>query len=228
MTEPENAIDVDLAGFREVVRHPQAHALILQQYRIGEYAGVIGLERLLGEMRPEGSLHRAMEIHHRDEERHSRVFTEWIYRLGVEPEPMPTQVEAYFANSPEDFRRDRELLQQLPTDIRRIITFAAINAIERLAFNQFETHLRVLDRPEDRAALEGVMAEEKFHLRYVEHELERAQQGEHGGFVSVALEQARERFAQFSETKRRQSRAALERLLGAADGSVPPARRTTA
>ena len=27
---PDNAIDVDLAGFREVVHHPQAHALILQ------------------------------------------------------------------------------------------------------------------------------------------------------------------------------------------------------
>ena len=212
---PDNAIDVDLAGFREVVRHPQAHALILQQYRIGEYAGVVGLKRLLGEMRPEGNLHRAMEIHHRDEERHSKVFTDWIYRLGVEPEPMPTEVEAYFANSPEDFRRDRKLLQQLPPDIRRIITFAAINAVERLAFNQFQTHLRVLDRPEDREALEGVMAEEKFHLSYVEHELERVQQGDNGAFVTVALEQARERFAQFSEMKRRQSDEALEKLLGA-------------
>jgi rubrerythrin len=214
-TSPDNAIDVDLAGFREVVRHPQAHALILQQYRIGEYAGVVGLKRLLGEMQPEGNLHRAMEIHYRDEERHSKVFTDWIYRLGIEPEPMPTEVEAYFANSPEDFRRDRELLQQLPPDIRRIITFAAINAVERLAFNQFETHLRVLDRPEDREALERVMTEEKFHLSYVEHELDRAQQGENGAFVTIAVEQARERFAQFNEMKRRESGAALEKLLGA-------------
>jgi rubrerythrin len=227
MTEPDNAIDVDLAGFREVVRHPQAHAVILQQYRIGEYAGVVGLKRLLGEMKPEGNLHRAMEIHHRDEERHSRVFTDWIYHLGVQPEPMPTEIEAYFANSPEDFRRDRELLQQIPADVRRIITFAAINAVERLAFNQFETHLRVLDRPEDRAELERVMAEEKFHLSYVEHELEHAQQGENGELVAVAVEQARERFAQFSEMKRRQSREALDQLLGGG-GSAPTARRTTA
>jgi rubrerythrin len=212
---PENAIDIDLAGFREVVRHPQAHALILQQYRIGEYAGVVGLKRLLGEMKPEGNLHRAMDIHHRDEERHSKVFTDWIYRLGIEPEPMPTEVEAYFANSPEEFRSNRELLQQLPAETRRIITFAAINAVERLAFNQFENHLRVLDRPADREVLESVMAEEKFHLSYVEHELERAQRGENGAFVSVAVEQARERFAQFSEMKRRKSGEALERLLGA-------------
>jgi hypothetical protein len=212
---PHNAIDIDLSGFREVVRHPRAHALILQQYRIGEYAGVVGLKRLLWEMKPEGNLHRAMEIHHRDEERHSKVFTDWIYRLGVEPEPMPTEVEAYFANSPEDFRRNRELLQQLPPDIRRIVTFAAINAVERLAYKQFETHLRVLDRPEDREALEGVMAEEKFHLSYVENELERAQEGENGAFVTLAVEQARERFAQFNEMKRRESGAALEKLLGA-------------
>lgn len=216
MTETaDNAIDIDVSGFREVVRHPRAHALILQQYRIGEYAGVVGLKRLLGEMRPEGNLHRAMEIHHRDEERHSKVFTDWIYRLGVEPEPMPTEVEAYFASNPETFRRDRELLQQLPPDIRRIVTFAAINAVERLAYNQFETHLRVLDRREDRDALESVMAEEKFHLSYVEHELDRAQTGENGDFVTMALEQARARFAEFSETKRRESGAALEKLLGA-------------
>ena len=214
MTETENAIHVDHDAFREVVRHPQAHALILQQYRIGEYAGVVGLKRLLGEMKPEGKLHRAMEIHHRDEERHSRVFTDWIYRLGVQPEPMPAEVEAYFASSPEEFRRNREMMAQLPPDIRRIITFAAINAVERLAYNQFEAHLRCLDRPEDIETLESVMAEEKFHLSYVEGELERAEKGENGELVTTALEQARTRFAEFQEMKRRESGAALEKILG--------------
>jgi rubrerythrin len=214
MPEQENAVDVDLAGFREVVRHPRAHALILQQYRIGEYAGVVGLKRLLGEMQPEGKLHRAMEIHYRDEDRHSRVFTDWIYRLGVEPEPMPTEVEGYFSSSPEEFRRNRAVLEQLPPDMRRIVTFAAINAIERLAYNQFETHLLALDRPDDVAMLEGVMAEEKFHLSYIEGELERAQGGENGGFVATALEQARARFAEFQQTRRSQGRVALERILG--------------
>jgi len=213
-TGSERAVGVDLAGFREVVNHPRAHALILQQYRVGEYAGVVGLKRLLGEMRPEGNLHRAMEIHFRDEERHSKVFTDWIYRLGIEPEPMPTEVEGFFSNSPEEFRRNRALLEQMPADLRRIVTFAAINAVERLAFNQFETHLRVLDRRQDRETLESVMAEEKFHLSYVEHELGRAQQGEHGEFVTMAVEQARARFAEFSENRRRESGAAVEKLLG--------------
>ena len=151
----ENAMDIDLAGFHEVVRHPRAHALVLQQYRIGEYAGVVGLKRLLGDMQPEGKLHRAMEIHYRDEDRHSRVFTDWIYRLGVEPEPMPTQVESYFSSSPEEFRKNRELLEQMPPDTRRIVTFGAINALERLAYNQFETHLLALDRREDIETLEA-------------------------------------------------------------------------
>ena len=83
---PDNAIDYEIAAFREVTRHPKAHAHILQQYRVGEYAGVVALKRLLGEMQPEGNLHRAMEIHFRDEERHSKVFPDWIYRLGVTPE----------------------------------------------------------------------------------------------------------------------------------------------
>ena len=218
MAEPENAIDIDLAGFREVVRHPRAHALVLQQYRIGEYAGVVGLKRLLGDMQPEGNLHRAMEIHYRDEDRHSRVFTDWIYRLGVEPEPMPTQVESYFSSSPEEFRKNRELLEQMPTDLRRIVTFAAINALERLAYNQFETHLLALDRREDIETLESVMAEEKFHLSYIEGELDRAQQGEQAGFVAMALDQARARFAEFQEERRREGREALEKILGAGAG----------
>lgn len=215
MAEQENAVDLDLAGFREVVRHPQAHAHILGQYRVGEYAGVVALKRLLGEMEPEGKLHKAMDIHHRDEERHSRVFTDWIYRLGVEPEPLPTEVEGYFSNSPEEFRQQRQLLEQLPPELRRIIVFAGINAIERFAYNQFETHLRCLDRPEDREMLESVMAEEKFHLSYVEGELERVQHGEHASFVTMALDTARARFTEFTDARRRESRDAVERLLGA-------------
>src|SRR5262249_49289611 len=116
--------------------------------------------------------------------------------------------------SREESRRNREMMAQLPPDIRRIITFAAINAVERLAYNQFEAHLRCLDRPEDIETLESVMAEEKFHLSYVEGELERAEKGENGEVVTMALEQARTRFAEFQEMKRRESRAALQTILG--------------
>jgi hypothetical protein len=214
MTEQENAVDLDLAAFREVVRHPHAHAHILAQYRVGEYAGVVALKRLLGEMQPEGKLHKAMEIHYRDEDRHSRVFTDWIYRLGVEPEPLPTEVEGYFANSREEFLAQRQLVEQLPPELRRIIVFAGINAVEKIAFNQFETHLRVLDRPDDVAMLESVMAEEKFHLSYVEGELDRQMNGENGAFITMALDTAKARFAEFTDTRRRQSRDAIERLMG--------------
>lgn len=214
MTEQENAVDLDLAAFREVVRHPQAHAHILGQYRVGEYAGVVALKRLLGEMQPEGKLHKAMEIHYRDEDRHSRVFTDWIYRLGVEPEPLPTEVEGYFANNRDEFLAQRQLVEQLPPDLRRIIVFAGINAIEKIAFNQFETHLRCLDRTDDIELLESVMAEEKFHLSYVEGELERQMKGENGAFITMALDTAKARFAEFSDTRRKQSRDAIEKLMG--------------
>jgi hypothetical protein len=216
MTESGEALDLDLSAFREVVRHPQAHATVLGQYRFGEYAGVVALRRLLGEMQPEGKLHTAMTIHQRDEDRHTRVFTDWIARLGVTPEPLPEHVEGFFANSPEEFRQQRALLEQLPGDLRRIVVFAGINAVERLAFDQFDTHLRVLDRAEDRAELERVIAEEKFHLSYVEHELGRQLTGEHGPFVTTVVEQARQRFAEFSTRRRREARYAIERLLGAA------------
>jgi hypothetical protein len=212
MSEAETRLDP--AQFREVVRHPAAHAFMLGQYRIGEYAGVVALRRLLDEMEPTGSLRRAMEIHHRDEGRHSQVFTDWMRRLGTEPPPLPTQVEGYFANSPEEFQQHRALLEALPPSRRRIIVFAGINAIERLAFDQFEIHLQCLDRPEDVETLKGVIAEEKFHLSYVEAELERQAKGEDAGFAAIALEQAKARFREFQQARRRQSREAIERLLG--------------
>jgi hypothetical protein len=204
----------DPAAFREIVRHPRAHAVILGQYRIGEYAGVVALRRLLGEMQPEGKLHEAMTIHHRDEARHSQVFTDWMRRLGVEPPPLPTEVEGYFSNSPEEYAEHRRVLEQLPPDMRRIIVFAGINAIERLAFAQFETHLGCLDRAEDVAELRSVMDEEKFHLSYVERELERQSRGDRAGFVTTALEQARAGFARFQETRRAETAKTIERLLG--------------
>jgi hypothetical protein len=210
-----NAMPIDRDGFREVVKHPQAHALVLGNYRLGEYAGVVALGRLLGEMRPEGKLHQAMTIHHRDEERHSNVFTGWIERLGMTPEPFPTNVEGYFANSPEEFAAQRQLIEQLPPEMRRIIVFAGINAIERLAYNQFDVHLSCLDRREDRELLQSVIDEEKFHLSYVENELEKQSKGENGAFVTMALEQARARFEIFQQMRRAETMESLQRLLGA-------------
>jgi hypothetical protein len=58
------------------------------------------------------------------------------------------------------------------------------------------------------------MAEEKFHLSYVEGELEHAEKGENGEVVTMALEQARTRFAEFQEMKRSESGAKLEKILG--------------
>jgi len=210
-----NAMPLDREGFREVVRHPTAHALVLGNYRLGEYAGVVALDRLLGEMRPEGKLHQAMSIHHKDEGRHSQVFTDWIVRLDRTPQPFPTNVEGFFANSPEEFAEQRRLVEQLPPDLRRIIVFAGINAIERLAYNQFDVHLSCLDRKEDRDLLQSVIDEEKFHLSYVEHELERQMNGENGAFVTMCLDQAKARFAIFQETRRAETMQALDRLLGA-------------
>lgn len=205
---------LDPSQFREVIRHPQTHAWILGQYRIGEHAGVVGLRRLLDEMQPEGKLHKAMEIHYQDEARHSQVFTDWMQRLGMEPPPLPTEVEGYFSTSPEEFRRQREFLMQLPAERRRIVVFAGINAIERGAYDQFETHLGCLERKDDVAALEQVMREERFHLSYVEAELERQSKGEHAAIVTTALEQARARFTEFQQMRRQEVRTAVERILG--------------
>jgi hypothetical protein len=99
--------------------------------------------------------------------------------------------------------------------MRRIVVFAGINAIERLAYNQFDVHLSCLDGKEDRDVLQSVIDEEKFHLTYVENELERQSKGENGAFVTMCLEQAKARFAIFQQTRRAETATALERLLGA-------------
>jgi hypothetical protein len=214
--QPENQIDIDRSAFREVVRNPKAHALVLGQYRVGEYAGVVGLRRLLGEMQPEGKLHQAMTIHFQDEGRHSQVFTDWIERLGMEPDVLPTDVEGFFARSPEEYQQQRQLLDSLPPEIRRIGVFAAINAVERGAYNQFEAHLSVLDRKSDRDELERVMREERFHLSYVEHELDRQANGDLGHIVTIAMEQAQARFVEFRAARENEIHHAIERTLGGA------------
>jgi hypothetical protein len=98
--------------------------------------------------------------------------------------------------------------------MRRVIVFAGINAIERGAYNLFESHLLCLDDPRDRETLESVMAEERFHLSYVEHELERQRQGELGPIVTTALEQAEMRFKEFRQARQDATRKMVEKLLG--------------
>jgi rubrerythrin len=214
MNEAMDGPRLDQDQFREVVRHPKAHASILGQYRIGEYAGVVALDRLLGELEPDARLRRAMEIHRRDEARHTAVFTDWMRRLGVEPPVLPTDVEAYFSTNEEEHRKQRAMVDALPADIRRIVIFAGINAVERLAWNQFGIHLACLDSPEDRELLQSVITEEKFHLNYVEAELERQMKGEHGAIVTAALDESHKRFMRFDEVRRNETRSAIEQILG--------------
>jgi hypothetical protein len=211
---PDEPLRLDANEFREVVRNPRAHAVVLGQYRIGEYAGVVALDRLLGEIDAEARLRRAMEVHRSDEGRHTQVFTDWMRRLGVEPPALPRDVEAFFALSEEDFRQQRALVDSLPPELRRICVFAGINAVERLAWTQFETHLTCLDDPRDVELLKSVMAEEKFHLNYVEAELERQSKGEHATVVTTAVDESRKRFAQFNEMRRAETRDLVERMLG--------------
>jgi len=215
MDDQRTAIDIDRMEFRDVIRHPQAHAFVLGRYRLGEYAGVVALRRLLTELQPGERLGRAMERHYQDEHRHSDVFTAWMQRLGATPEPLsPDTVEGFFFGSQEALQQQRALAAQLPAELRRIMVFAGVNAIERLAFTQFENHLLALDRKDDIETLKGVMQDERFHLNYVEQELERQQQGPHGEFLANAIEIARQRFAAFQEARRTEFRITMERLLG--------------
>jgi hypothetical protein len=114
-----------------------------------------------------------------------------------------------------EFAAQRKFAESLPPEMRRILVFAGINAIERIAYNQFDVHLSCLDKREDREMLQSVIDEEKFHLSYVERELERQVTGENGAFVAMALEQARARFAEFQQARRAETDQALQRLLGA-------------
>jgi rubrerythrin len=214
--DESNTLPLDRAAFREIVRHPQAHAHVLSIYRLGEYAGVVALDRLLREMQPEGKLHEAMTMHLRDERRHASVFTDWIERLGQTPAPYPANVEDFFTDSSEDADQRRAFLEGQPLHLRRVLVFAGLNAVERLAFNGFEEQLASLERRDDRELLQGVMDDEKFHLSYVEHELERESRGENAAFVTAAVEQARERFGRFFQARRVETTQSVERLIGTA------------
>ena len=72
-----------------------------------------------------------------------------------------------------------------------------------------------LDRREDRETLESVMAEEKFHLSYVERELERAQQGENGALRHHGARAGARALRRVpARSAARESGEALEQLLG--------------
>lgn len=58
------------------------------------------------------------------------------------------------------------------------------------------------------------MKDERFHLNYVEQELERQQKGANGEFLATAIELARQRFDAFQQARQQEVRAAMERLLG--------------
>jgi hypothetical protein len=179
----------DADVLRAIVHQPDLHARLLERYRLGAWACVVSLTRLLAELPAGTPLHTAMTVHTRDEERHARLFEDWIRRLGVEPAPLPNDVDACLAGD----AADRARLARLPSELRRIAVLADVNALERATFAELDAHAHALDRAEDREALARVVAEERFHLSYVEHELGRQLGGVHAAFATLAIEQARAR-----------------------------------
>jgi hypothetical protein len=93
-----NAMPLDREGFREVVRHPTAHSLVLGNYRLGEYAGVVALD-LLGEMRPGG---KEVMLDPSPTRAATRGATSAWRDAGATPKNA--------ANSPEEFAAQRQLV----------------------------------------------------------------------------------------------------------------------
>jgi len=206
---PDDPTDADV--LRDLVRRPRTHAMLLARYRLGAWATVVSLTRLLAELPSGGSLRTAMTVHLRDEERHARLFEDWMRRLGVAPEPLPNDVDACLGVD----AAHRDHVARLSPELRRIAVLADVNALERATFARLDAHVHALDRCEDREALARVVAEERFHLSYVEHELGRQLGGDQAAFTTLAIEQARARFHASTDVRPSAGRVVIGPALGA-------------
>jgi AcrR family transcriptional regulator len=68
--------------------------------------------------------------------------------VSASPAPLPEDVEGFFSTESRGVPRAARAARAAAAAVRRIFVFAAINAIERLAYAQFENHLLALDVPE--------------------------------------------------------------------------------
>jgi len=155
---------------------------LLNEIRDTETRGGL-LLALVAELAPTEEIHHKMAKHAVDEVRHGWMFTQLIRQLGghVEKPSGPLYFDYIIAGRPDFWTAlfNRDLPELTMPDVWEIMI--AANEIECAAENLF-SGFRAYFRDNDKASamFREIYFDEEFHLRWVERELEIAEQAGNG------------------------------------------------
>lgn len=168
---------------RLLVRHPAAHAELLNQYRSSEDFAKRYPRTVCTELLPEGPLRTKYARHQADEERHEALYAERIAALGGAPRAVGEERDYVLAV----WRRAmaahvgiayHRFGQRQPLDaVERTRMFALQVAVEERGLVEMALHRSVCESAGDAATAEAIARiepDERFHAAYSRAALEEA------------------------------------------------------
>jgi rubrerythrin len=150
---------------RALISTPRGRAHLLAQIADAEDNGEAKVFDEALSIVEDPQLQRLISRHRDDELRHGRLFREALHRTGVDPGPVPEQLQA-LANLDEELGG---FFQRPVTDRRGVVTaYTALLALEERAMDQFGMYRRLFAEvdPATSAVFEEVAADEERHLKY--------------------------------------------------------------
>jgi bacterioferritin (cytochrome b1) len=134
---------------------------LLSYYRSSEIDGALFFGRLARAMRP-GLLQQDMTKHFADESQHASFWTQCIQDMGI---------QSYKLN--ETYQNEYVEEGGMPSNMMEVL--AVTLAFERRVIRMYVAHSQVQDlAPPLRSTLDKIMADEKWHIRWVTDALEGA------------------------------------------------------
>ncbi len=131
---------------------------LLSFYRQSEISGALFFGRLARSLRP-GPIQQDMTRHFADEAQHARYWTDCMDELGVTPLRLPNSYQDQYVNA-----------AGLPVNLMEVLAITQV--FERRVVRQYLTHERVEGlHPVIRKTLDKTVAEEKWHLRWIDQAL---------------------------------------------------------
>jgi rubrerythrin len=179
--------------FRKILDNDEARALLMNSLAVGEADSAVGLDRS-AEHITDPILSRKVYRHFAEENRHARVFGRHLLEMGVEPHPLPPELdyEQYVRRYKMGIPMER-LDDPTPFDTEETIKFlVGCKAGEERACQEMEGLVGDLAEDEPTVALLREIHEDEIrHVSFATEELNRIADAGHRPAVVRALRIAR-------------------------------------
>lgn len=179
--------------FRKILDNDEARAFLMNSLAVGEADSAVGLDRS-AEHIDDPALSRKVYRHFAEENRHARIFGKRLQELGVEPSPLPPELdyEQYVRRYKMGIPMER-LDDPTPFDTHETIKFlVGCKAGEERACAEMEGLLEDLAEDADTVAVLKIIHEDEIrHVSYATEELNRIADAGHRDDVVRALRTAR-------------------------------------